>query len=360
MDIHTLSILSALTITGYGEVVDGQPSWSQRELHVYTNWVRVDPQAWADEYPCSFSDFTSEEQSSKAPLYYDAGLTSIAQAHSDDMDSHAFMAHESFDGTDFGTRVWPWYDGTTIGENVAFGYANNWDVVFDGWMCSAGHRSNIMEGAFEDLGTGITGLSYTQDFGGGIGTVHTEVAMGVHSPEVPAHEVEFLATYEDDEALLGLWVETDDDCLGMEPLAGSGARGAYSVSAQASDGCAAYRFGWETGAGIIGTLPQTGAYVYGAGCPEWTADAPTGCTVEEEPDPSEDDESGDTGLQERSDEPSSEERGDCSSDSSCHDEPKAEAATGCSIAPAQPTKILFLIGFGAIMCRVRRGLSSIQ
>ena len=40
-------------------------------------------------------------------------------------------------------------------------------VVIEGGMCSSGHRSNIMEGDFDDMGTGVESQYYTQDFGGG-------------------------------------------------------------------------------------------------------------------------------------------------------------------------------------------------
>ena len=141
------------------------------------------------------------------------------------MNRYDFLAHESRDGTDFGDRVWPYYEGTTIGENVAMGYSNNWDVVFNGWMCSPGHRSNMMEAAFEDIGTGIDGLYYTQDFGGGSEQDHQPVAMGVHSPQVPNNDVEYLATWNDERGPESLWVETTTSCSEMSLEAGTEAVG---------------------------------------------------------------------------------------------------------------------------------------
>ncbi len=368
MDTLTLSVFSAMAITGYGEVQDGQPNWQQRELQVYTNMVRVDPESWSGEYPCSLSEFTSEERTAQAPLYYHDGLNEIAQSHSQDMYSHDFMAHESSDGTDFGSRVWPWYDGTMIGENVAYGYSDNWDVVFEGWMCSAGHRSNIMAADFEDLGTGVIGRSYTQDFGAGAGTSHIQVAMGVHVPEVPTHEVEFFATFEDDEAPNGVWVETESDCQEMDRLAGDASRGAYSVETGTEDGCVAYRFRWESGSGITGHLPETGSYVYGSGCPEWTTDEPTSCdtqTGEGDPeDPDEEDESSSGGGEGgSSDDGTTDEDGDgslgersssddCASGiASClgSDDEGVIEGKGCSTAHARPTLPL---GFALLLTAI--------
>ena len=374
MDTLTLSLFSAMAITGYGEIEHGQPNWSQRELHVYTNMVRVDPEGWSSEYPCSFSEFTSEERTPQAPLYYHDGLTSIAQSHSQDMNSHDFMAHESSDGTDFGSRVWPWYDGTMIGENVAYGYADNWDVVYDGWMCSAGHRSNIMAADFEDIGAGVIGRSYTQDFGAGAGTAHIQIAMGIHTPEVPTREVEFLATFEDDQAPNGIWVETDADCLEMDSLAGTADRGAYGAEAQSDDGCVASRFTWESGSGIMGALPETGAYVYGSGCPEWTEDEPSGCTPEEEEgedpqDPSGEDDGNSDGDEDREveeEESGGSDDGDLgerTSDSDCPDgfgacldsnRDQTLEGKGCSTAQANPARPLVLTVFLMLIGGLRR------
>lgn len=43
---------------------------------------------------------------------------------------------------------------STVGENVAYGYANGRAVVNDGWMHSAGHRRNILSPDYRLLGVG--------------------------------------------------------------------------------------------------------------------------------------------------------------------------------------------------------------
>jgi len=363
MEITTLMLFTSMSITGYGEIVDGQPSWAQREMHVYTNLVRVDPEAWSDEYPCSLSEFTSGERTSKAPLYYHEGLTSIAQLHSDDMDDGGFIAHESSDGTDFGTRVWPWYEGTSIAENVALGYADNWDAVFQGWMCSAGHRSNIMDGDLEDIGTGMTGRSYTQDFGAGANTAHVEVAMGIHLPETPSSEVQFLATYDDGQDPLGLWVETASDCFEMDPIAGAASRGAYSVDTDAESGCSSYRFTWTTASGTKGNLPATGAYVYGEDCPSWTEAEPSGCTVDEDSSNDDDQEEGedDSSSGTADDNSTLGDGGSAGSDcpggtSTCFqkDDAELEGDRGCSTTSASGSAPLLALTFGLLIGPIRR------
>lgn len=58
---------------------------------------------------------------------------------------------------------------TTIGENIAFGYSTPAEVMV-GWMNSPGHRANILNCAFKELGVGVARnssgtLLWTQNFG---------------------------------------------------------------------------------------------------------------------------------------------------------------------------------------------------
>lgn len=43
---------------------------------------------------------------------------------------------------------------STVGENVASGYADGRAVVSDGWMQSAGHRNNILNASFRIVSVG--------------------------------------------------------------------------------------------------------------------------------------------------------------------------------------------------------------
>ncbi|MGL4879776.1 MAG: CAP domain-containing protein, partial [Waterburya sp.] len=61
------------------------------------------------------------------------------------------------------------YQYSTAGENVAAGYLDA-EAVVAGWMGSEGHRANILNASFEELGVGYgtsdDGTSYwTQNFG---------------------------------------------------------------------------------------------------------------------------------------------------------------------------------------------------
>ncbi|MFI7243130.1 CAP domain-containing protein [Streptomyces qinglanensis] len=100
-------------------------------------------------------------------LTVNAKLTKAAQAHSEDMAAHKNMSHTGSDGSSPGDRVErAGYSWSTYGENVAYGYSSP-ESVMEGWMNSSGHRANILNCDFEEIGVGHAqpGHYWTQDFG---------------------------------------------------------------------------------------------------------------------------------------------------------------------------------------------------
>ncbi|MFD4777591.1 CAP domain-containing protein, partial [Streptomyces sp. NPDC058427] len=103
------------------------------------------------------------------PLKEDPQLTDAAQRHSDDMSARDFFEHTNPDGADPGQRVTDaGYRWSTYGENIARGQQTPASVM-ESWMNSPGHRANILNCAFKDIGIGIHqgpgGPWWTQDFG---------------------------------------------------------------------------------------------------------------------------------------------------------------------------------------------------
>ncbi|MBO0916600.1 sigma-70 family RNA polymerase sigma factor [Streptomyces laculatispora] len=103
------------------------------------------------------------------PLEEDAQLTDAAQRHSDDMSARDFFEHTNPDGADPGRRIADaGYRWSTYGENIARGQQTP-ESVMESWMNSPGHRANILNCSFKDLGIGIHkgpgGPWWTQDFG---------------------------------------------------------------------------------------------------------------------------------------------------------------------------------------------------
>lgn len=102
-----------------------------------------------------------------SPVTLNAKLSQAAQAHSADMASHNTMSHTGSDGSDPGQRITrAGYIWSTYGENVAYGYSTP-EQVMAGWMASAGHKRNILDCGFKEIGVGVAqpGNYWTQDFG---------------------------------------------------------------------------------------------------------------------------------------------------------------------------------------------------
>lgn len=101
------------------------------------------------------------------PLTLNATLTKAAQANSDDMAAQRNMSHTGSDGSSPGDRITrAGYTWSSYGENVAYGYTTA-DQVMAGWMSSPGHRANILNCSFKEIGVGLAqpGSYWTQDFG---------------------------------------------------------------------------------------------------------------------------------------------------------------------------------------------------
>ncbi|MFJ4868405.1 sigma-70 family RNA polymerase sigma factor [Streptomyces sp. NPDC088757] len=96
-------------------------------------------------------------------------LARAAQGHSDDMAARDFFDHTNPDGAGPGERVTATgYGWSTYGENIARGQQTA-EQVMESWMNSPGHRANILNCSFKELGVGLHtgdgGPYWTQVFG---------------------------------------------------------------------------------------------------------------------------------------------------------------------------------------------------
>ncbi|WP_250287280.1 MULTISPECIES: CAP domain-containing protein [unclassified Frankia] len=104
------------------------------------------------------------------PLTADACLALAAQRHSEDMAANSYMDHVSLDGRTMTDRAAAaGYRYRMLGENVAAGQ-NSPAEVMTGWMNSPGHRRNILNGDFTQIGVGCArggdyGIYWAQVFG---------------------------------------------------------------------------------------------------------------------------------------------------------------------------------------------------
>ena len=187
-----LWLFSIPAMAGYGDISsDGYPSWAERDVHLWTNIVRVDPDAFFGpespvQHACDIDDFVGDEAIPKAPHYYEFDLNDSGRFHSQDMYDNDHFDHSSSDGTSFGERIARFYtESGYVGENIAVGYPTAESVLLDGWMCSSGHRANIMNGDYNELGVGVVTNYYTQNFAAGLIQTTSPIAMGNHAPEIP-------------------------------------------------------------------------------------------------------------------------------------------------------------------------------
>jgi uncharacterized protein YkwD len=82
-------------------------------------------------------------------------LNHTAQGYAEDMLARDFYGHKSPEGTTVMDRAQAeGYRGRTTGENLANG-AESVDEVMRGWMESKGHRENILNPLFREVGFGV-------------------------------------------------------------------------------------------------------------------------------------------------------------------------------------------------------------
>ncbi len=106
------------------------------------------------------------------PLSLDNDLATAARDHSEDMGLQGYFSHTSLDGRTVPDRITAaGYSYNTYGENIAAGQPTPENVIA-AWMSSSGHRANILNPNFCDIGVGYAYLAgspyghyWTQDFG---------------------------------------------------------------------------------------------------------------------------------------------------------------------------------------------------
>jgi uncharacterized protein YkwD len=105
-----------------------------------------------------------------SPVTENANLTKAADDYSDVMAASGNMSHTGPDGSTMVTRAEAaGYTGwSTLGENIAMGQPDA-AAVMKAWMNSPGHKANILNCSFKEIGVGVHsgdgGPWWTQDFG---------------------------------------------------------------------------------------------------------------------------------------------------------------------------------------------------
>ncbi|MDH4619692.1 CAP-associated domain-containing protein [Brevibacillus sp. AY1] len=99
------------------------------------------------------------------PLQWHGEAAEVARKHSQDMANHDFFDHVSATtGLDpFARLKQANIRYTMAGENIAAGYPDAIEA-HESWMNSPGHRKNVLEKGFSQLGVGVITDYYTQAF----------------------------------------------------------------------------------------------------------------------------------------------------------------------------------------------------
>ncbi|GEM_PF-3259446 len=98
---------------------------------------------------------TERQKVGLMPLTLSLELIQAAQAHAVDMASNDYFSHTGLNGSTPGTRTAAFqYGSSFVGENIAAGYSTPTDVV-QGWMDSPGHRANILNMDYTEIGLGF-------------------------------------------------------------------------------------------------------------------------------------------------------------------------------------------------------------
>ncbi len=87
------------------------------------------------------------------PLVFNKRLADMAEAKANDMITKQYFAHVAPDGTDVVKLAERYeYHYLNIGENLAMGDFISSSDVMDGWMNSPGHRANILNKNYTEIG----------------------------------------------------------------------------------------------------------------------------------------------------------------------------------------------------------------
>jgi hypothetical protein len=114
-------------------------------------------------------ELTNEEraQNGLPPLKENTELNYAADQYAEQMSESGVLSHTGPDGSQ------PWdraeavgYEAQTMGENIAAGQKTPEQVVAD-WMNSPGHRANILNPKYTEIGVGYDDNFWVQNFGSG-------------------------------------------------------------------------------------------------------------------------------------------------------------------------------------------------
>jgi len=241
---------------------DGTPTGLEEEIRWRVNRGRYDSASENRLRGTAYSDIPA----SLGPLAPNQSLTVAARHQSEDMAKHNVFQHATVSGSayyDPTTQPNPWdrmkaegYSFNYAGENIAAGYGNA-DAAYVGWWNSAGHRANMFNGAFREIGDGYYYWSastyrayYTMDLAN----------SGNHCffTDTLFYDANRNGVYDQGEGIAGVTVSLLVDGVPFQSLDVSTAAGSFAIPIQTISNGAAVQviLSNSTAAAITLTLPR--------------------------------------------------------------------------------------------------------
>ena len=158
-------------------VADGVPTGLEEEIRWRVNRGRFDSASENQTRGTAYADVPA----SAGPLAPNQSLTLAARHQSEDMARNNVFQHETVPGSayyNYTNQPEPWdrmqaegYSWNYAGENIAAGYSGA-EAAYVGWWNSTGHRQNMYNSSFREIGDGYYYWSastyrsyYTMDLG---------------------------------------------------------------------------------------------------------------------------------------------------------------------------------------------------
>ena len=149
---------------GTSEIIQANPQVADPDL-IYPGQILQIPQleSTVSSYESEVIRLVNEirQQNGLRPLDANWELSRVARYKSQDMRDNGYFSHNSPTyGTPFQMLSAFGLSYRTAGENIAKGYASPQAVV-NGWMNSSGHRANILNASYTQIGVGyVSGGNY--------------------------------------------------------------------------------------------------------------------------------------------------------------------------------------------------------
>ena len=160
----TMWKLAAQYQVGTSELLQANPQVADPDL-IYPGQILQIPQleSTVSSYESEVIRLVNEirQQNGLRPLAANWELSRVARYKSQDMRDNGYFSHNSPTyGTPFQMLSAFGLSYRTAGENIAKGYASPQAVV-NGWMNSSGHRANILNASYTQIGVGyVSGGNY--------------------------------------------------------------------------------------------------------------------------------------------------------------------------------------------------------